>query len=81
MPIFVFRPNQSRRTSEPLKHALGNRKVMSRKLKIKPGTSTPMDKARDELGWEPRLTLVEGMARIKEQVSTSANAQSFQEEI
>jgi nucleoside-diphosphate-sugar epimerase len=47
-------------------------------LNFRSGSSTPMDKARDELGWEPRLTLAEGMARIKEQVSASINAQSFQ---
>ncbi|NOH03406.1 MAG: NAD-dependent epimerase/dehydratase family protein [Chloroflexi bacterium] len=62
-------------------HALVNRKVIRRMLDFKPGTSTPMDKARDELGWSPRLTLAEGMARIKEQIFSSANVQSSHEEI
>ena len=49
-------------------HALVNRKVIRRMLNFQPGSSTPLDKARDELGWEPRLTLSEGMALIQNQV-------------
>lgn len=56
-------------------HALVNRKVIRRMLNFKPGSSTPLDKARDELGWSPRLTLLEGMERIREQVIASTNAQ------
>jgi nucleoside-diphosphate-sugar epimerase len=51
-------------------HALVNRKVIRRMLNFKPGTSMPMDKARDELGWEPRLTLSEGMALIEKQIKS-----------
>lgn len=54
------------------KHALVNRKVIRRMLNFKPGSSTPLDKARDELGWEPRLTLAEGMARIEKRIKTEA---------
>lgn len=54
-------------------HALVNRKVIRRVLNFKPGSSTPMDKARNELGWEPRLTLAEGMARINERFSLSTD--------
>jgi len=49
-------------------HALVNRKVMRRMLNFKPGSSTPMDKARAELGWQPRLSLSEGMSLIRKQV-------------
>lgn len=55
-------------------HAPVNRKVVHRMLNFKPGSSMPMDKARDELGWEPRLTLADGMALIEKQIKSNLRA-------
>ena len=70
--LLVFAFFSELRAAVTGQHALVNRKVIRRMLNFKPGSSTPMDRARDELGWQPRLTLSEGMARIEKQIKTEA---------
>lgn len=45
-----------------------SRKVIRRMFSLTPETTLPVDKARRELGWQPVLTLDEGMARVSQQL-------------